>query len=547
MVLLEFKEKQNNNESINKCNTCDDCFLWKKRFNSLHKKYIKIKHVEKINNSFNNDDLNLELIFNNNNFIEKDVIRDYPLKNFKKNYYEYYLKQYPINTKNRDNVNNSYKNVNNHMDNKLFINIKIIYEWHNLYKCYLDELKLDKTLSFDDYVNYNKKRFKYIEKICRFKNKVHRCYIFVEEIKKHIQEIENIDLLDILKKCNITYTKLYKLKHQDMEGLIKFIFDKYNIYTTDISRKIKNIKTISGISITETSKKYENKSVLTYPGNKKNVLQKYGDTFNIKNNEYFIDVFCGSLSSSLYARNINPNINIIAFDSNHYLINFYEILRDKYDELINKIKHIILIINKKQSIDDKMKYIRNSLILFINNFSKYNDEYTRQYCAAIYYELTKLCFYIKYTKNGDLRVDIDKRKLEKPLYLDEDKLLQFSNFLKTIILIKHDYKNDGYDIIHNFIKNKDKVFVYFDPPYDIYDKEYCNYGTPFDKKNHEELLVFVNSLTSYNINCIISNSNTEFVKNLYNKYIIKEIKINCNINNNDIREELLIYNYNPIF
>jgi hypothetical protein len=59
----------------------------------------------------------------------------------------------------------------------------------------------------------------------------------------------------------------------------------------------------------------------------------------------------------------------------------------------------------------------------------------------------------------------------------------------------------------------------------------------------ENLYKYINKLTCNNIKCIISNRNTGFIKNLYNKYKNFELEIYCNINNDKKREEVLIYNY----
>lgn len=110
---------------------------------------------------------------------------------------------YPVSNKNNDHVNSVYKIVNKYNDEKKYININIIFEWYYLYSCYIEELNISKRLSFEEYVNYNKNKFKYIEKICRFKNKVYRCYLFILELKRYIPNyLKDNGLIDVLKKCN---------------------------------------------------------------------------------------------------------------------------------------------------------------------------------------------------------------------------------------------------------------------------------------------------------------------------------------------------------
>ncbi len=157
-----------------KCNRCDSCStccnIWKKNI-SLHKKFKYNKQEDK-KYKYNDYD-ELAYIFGDNNSTRKDGYT----RIIKNDYYAYYNKQYPVKSKNNENVNSTYKKVNNYNDNKVLIDINIIYE------CFIKELNINKNLIFEKYINYNKSRFKYIETICRFKNKVYRCYLFIEEIK----------------------------------------------------------------------------------------------------------------------------------------------------------------------------------------------------------------------------------------------------------------------------------------------------------------------------------------------------------------------------
>ena len=90
-------------------------------------------------------------------------------------------------------------------------------------------------------------------------------------------------------------------------------------------------------------------------------------------------------------------------------------------------------------------------------------------------------------------------------------------------------------------------FVYFDPPYDPISKT-SNFTTytaiNFKRDEHTRLRSIINILTDMNVMVLLSNSNTEFIKELYKDYIIKEIQAFRIINgvNKEYVSELLIMN-----
>lgn len=385
---------------------CESCAIWRKKFNSLHKKYFK----NKIKNKHNSEDSfydGFNILFKNNNFekhyqkIKKGSTINI-LKNIKNNYYYYYDKY------NNINVNKIYKDVNNHNDDKSFINIKIIIEWYNLYDLYLKENDLDNNLSFENYVKYNKNKYKHIEQIYRFKNKVYKCYKFIYYINKEVHDYNN---------------------NYDTENLINFIVEKYKF-----NKKNKEIHLLSVLNKNKciTSPDFKKQTILRYAGNKYKVLKNHINTFNIYEKKIFIDLFSGSLASSLIVRNLNKNIEIVAFENNSYLFNFYEVLKNRPVELIKSIKNWIIKLDNIVNIEEKNKFINRSIIKFVNNeFNTYENILK----ASWFYVLNKISTnYIKYTKNCLIRIDIDKRRCIN-IKLNEEKILNFSSFLKSIKLI----------------------------------------------------------------------------------------------------------------
>lgn len=94
------------------------------------------------------------------------------------------------------------------------------------------------------------------------------------------------------------------------------------------------------------------------------------------------------------------------------------------------------------------------------------------------------------------------------------------------------------------------AFVYLDPPYDPVSETanftgYTRYG--FTKDDHIRLKQCCDEMTARGIKFMLSNSNTDFIRQLYAGYNIIEVSarrvINCNGNGRGVVIELVVRNY----
>lgn len=96
---------------------------------------------------------------------------------------------------------------------------------------------------------------------------------------------------------------------------------------------------------------------------------------------------------------------------------------------------------------------------------------------------------------------------------------------------------------------KPQDFVYFDPPYDVVtDTSFVSYTTGgFDKKEQERLAKVIKDLTEKGVYVMLSNSNTEFIRELYKDFNIHIVEARRNINSKGDKrgkvEEVIITNY----
>jgi DNA adenine methylase len=161
--------------------------------------------------------------------------------------------------------------------------------------------------------------------------------------------------------------------------------------------------------------------------------------------------------------------------------------------------------------------------------------------AARFIYLNKTCFNGLYrvNKKGEFNVPIGSYK--NPTIVQEDNLWACHYALKNASI---DYKE------FDTINPQSKDFVYFDPPYDmINDASFTSYTMlGFSRDDQTRLKEFCDSLHSKGVFFMLSNSNTDFIRNLYEGYNLDVVMASRFVNSkgnsrkNKV-EEVLITNY----
>ena len=126
--------------------------------------------------------------------------------------------------------------------------------------------------------------------------------------------------------------------------------------------------------------------------------------------------------------------------------------------------------------------------------------------------------------------------------LNYQTILDISNhiLLKNSKLTNLDYKD-----YFETIKFDNPTFVFLDPPYY---KTRPKYIDNFAEKEHEELKLFCDKLDKQDIKFMLTNSNTDYIKELFKYYDQKELKsmqsmqYNHNCRKREVKE-LIIRNY----
>jgi len=271
---------------------------------------------------------------------------------------------------------------------------------------------------------------------------------------------------------------------------------------------------------------------IKWAGGKRGTISQILPYIPKKFNNYFEPfVGSGALFFTLYNLDLLKNKKAYLFDKNEELINTYNVIKNTPKELIKILseyqkKHSKEFYYKIRELDRKDNYCELSPIKK----------------AARFIYLNKTCFNGLYrvNKKGFFNVPIGSYK--NPKILDEENIINVSNALQNVEVMCCDFSE-----VLNYSNKKD--FVYFDPPYYPLNKT-SNFTSYTDEKflDNEQIRLFgvFKKLSEKEIYVIESNSDTEFIKNLYKEYDIIKIKANRFINSNKDKRgkinEVLIIN-----
>lgn len=165
--------------------------------------------------------------------------------------------------------------------------------------------------------------------------------------------------------------------------------------------------------------------------------------------------------------------------------------------------------------------------------------------AARFIYLNKTCFNGLYRENRQGQFNVSYGKYKNPDFVNAEGIRAVSQYFNAanIYFTSMDFS----EVLRTLPSGS---FVYLDPPYDPVSEtanftSYTRYG--FTKDDHIRLKQCCDELTARGIKFMLSNSNTEFILQLYTGYYITEVSarraINCNGNGRGGVTELVIRNY----
>ncbi len=274
----------------------------------------------------------------------------------------------------------------------------------------------------------------------------------------------------------------------------------------------------------------EAKPFLKWAGGKKQLIAQYAPLFPEKFTRY-CEPFIGGGAIFFYLWNSRKlPAKCCLFDSNEELINVYQVVRDAIDDLIRLLR-----VHRKNHNKDYYYKIRN--------LDRENTALNPVEKAARMIYLNKTCFNGLYRVNSNGYFNVPMGSYRNPRIFDEKQLRLVSRALKKVNLEVRDFRT-----IVDFAREKD--FFYFDPPYHPVSatSSFTRYSAnDFTETDQKDLAGVFDALTKKGCYCLLSNSHTPFILNLYQNFTIKLIDASRRINSDGEKrgsiKEIVVLNY----
>ncbi len=265
-----------------------------------------------------------------------------------------------------------------------------------------------------------------------------------------------------------------------------------------------------------TSYPKQYKPFIKWVGGKRGLLKQLLDKFPEKFENYHEPFLGGgAVFFELYSRGLLENKKVFLSDINAELINTYNVVKNNPNELISNLEDF-----KKQHSKDFYYKIRE--MDRVESFQKL----TNVEKATRFIYLNKTCFNGLYRVNKKGYFNTPIGSYENPNIANIETILNASEALRDVIISHMSFN----EVLKNVIKND---LVYFDPPY--YPLNATSSFTAYSESDfldgkQKELFDVFQILDKKGCFVFHSNSDTEFIKNIYKKYDISFVEANRFIN-----------------
>ena len=270
---------------------------------------------------------------------------------------------------------------------------------------------------------------------------------------------------------------------------------------------------------------------LKWAGGKAQLLRQFEQLFPQSFKRYY-EPFVGSAAVFFHLRSTDRSPYARLSDNNSELIDCYKAVRDCLPQLIRN-----LAIHKMQHSTDYYYMIRDT---DPNNLS-----FPARAARTIY--LNKTCFNGLYRVNKTGKFNVPIGRYAKPPILKINLLTSASIALQGVGLEVADFRK-----LPTMVEGGD--FVYIDPPYQPLSStsSFTSYtSSGFGDKDQRDLVSTVKQLSALGASVMVSNSETQFVRELYRDFQIHRVTTSRAINSNPKKRgqtpEVVVTNYTPNF
>ena len=240
----------------------------------------------------------------------------------------------------------------------------------------------------------------------------------------------------------------------------------------------------------------------------------------------YYEPFVGGGALFFYLWNEERLKKAVIADNNSDLINIYQVIKEKPQELIDELK--------------KSKYKNEK-----EAYYKIREWEPRKHVlrAARMLYLNKTCFNGLYRVNSKGKFNVPFGKYKNPRFLNEDNIWEVHNALKKTKICLCDFAEAVRDA-------KRGDFVYFDPPYYPLSAtaNFTSYTkNSFNDDDQKRLAETFRHLAKEGVYVMLSNSYTNFIEKLYKDFNLKIVyarrAINSDADGRGKIMEYLILNY----
>ena len=261
------------------------------------------------------------------------------------------------------------------------------------------------------------------------------------------------------------------------------------------------------------------KAILKWAGGKSSLSSMISQYFLTKKNmDRYIEPFFGGGSLFFYIANNNKDFlkDSVINDVNKDLMGLYRDIKRSPKKLIEEHEKLIKIFQSKEYSEGY--YSVRERFNGLNKEAKTINKYLGIERSAALMLLNKTCFNGLYRVNSKGLFNVPKGSYKKPSYVIPELIYAVNKVLPKINNIK--------SIPYSKIVYKKNDLIYFDPPYDPINEtsSFTSYSGKFGKDEQRELCDKFNELDEMGANVILSNNNTNFIKDLYKGHTFKNVE-----------------------
>lgn len=281
--------------------------------------------------------------------------------------------------------------------------------------------------------------------------------------------------------------------------------------------------------------KLATKPFVKWVGGKSQLLEQFEDLYPSQYNNYIEPmVGGGAVFFCLFNKN-RVKKKMFLMDVNLELINCYEVIKEKIENLIPKLKEL----------EAGYKEAPEKTYYQVREWDRQRDFMKRprveRAARAIF--LNKTCYNGLYRVNSKGQFNTPIGSYKNPTICDGENLHAVSMALQKVELLVNDFEKTL-----EIASRKD--FIYFDPPYHPLSEtaNFTNYTEQnFTKKDQKRLEQVFRKLDRKGCKIMLSNSDTEFIRKLYKDFSIHTVYARRHINSNSegrgTISEVVVTNY----